>query len=204
MYKRQGELFIVSGPSGVGKTTVVTEFLRQHGKRYNVDRVVTYTTKSPRVMDKQGVDYHFITPQDFQDKVELGFFLEWSSEYGAFYGTPVSVLNDIALGRSKVLIIDRVGAQQVLNKYSRAILVWVQVSSIDVLRQRLNFRKTETFDQLKVRLSLAEKEINEELHAPMYHHTVSNDTLNAAIEGLFEVFERVFNCAKNDFLKINK
>ncbi len=98
MKQEQGVLFIVSGPSGVGKTTVVTEFLRQQGADYNVSRLVTYTTKSPRSTEVHGSDYHFITQAEFERKIADDFFLEWSGEYGALYGTPLCVIDDLALG----------------------------------------------------------------------------------------------------------
>ena len=182
--KEQGTLFVVSGPSGVGKTTVVTEFLRQYHEDYQVSRMVTYTTKAPRLNEVQGVDYHFITQSEFERKVADGFFLEWSGEYGACYGTPAHVLNDIVTGSSYVLIIDRLGAAQVIAKHPRSILIWIQVSSIDLLSNRLKSRKTDSLDQIQTRLFLAKKEIEQELHFPMYHYHVMNDDLKAAIEGV--------------------
>ena len=180
--QEKGTLFIVSGPSGVGKTTVVTEFLRQHHQDYQVSRVVTYTTKSPRSTEVHGVDYHFITQLEFEQKVAEGFFLEWSGEYGASYGTPKHVLNEIGIGKSYVLVIDRVGAAQIIEKYPHVVLIWIQVSSVDVLSNRLESRKTDSFDQIQRRLFLAKKEIEQESHLPMYHHHVMNDDLKASVE----------------------
>lgn len=187
MKRKQGALFIVSGPSGVGKTTVVTEFLQQHGKDYEVSRVVTYTTKTARSIEKNGVDYHFITQSEFESKVQDSFFLEWSGEYGACYGSPAHVIDDIVLGKSYILVIDRVGAAQILKKYPHAILVWIQISSMDALSNRLEMRKTETFEQIQSRLFLAKKEIEQESHSPMYHHYVVNDDLKDAVQRLFDV-----------------
>jgi guanylate kinase len=180
--QEQGTLFIVSGPSGVGKTTVVTEFLRQYDRDYQVSRMVTYTTKSPRLNEVQGVDYHFITQSEFERKVVDGFFLEWSGEYGACYGTPAHVLNDIVSGRSYVLVIDRLGAAQIIEKYPNAILIWIEVSSMDLLSNRLKSRKTDSLDQIQTRLFLAKKEIEQESHFPMYHYHVMNDDLKASVE----------------------
>lgn len=187
MNKHQGKLFIVSGPSGVGKTTLVTKFLHQYQNSYNVSRVVTYTTKQPRLIEVNGVDYHFITQSEFEDKIKAGFFLEWSGEYGAFYGTPLYIIDDLALGASKILIIDRVGAAQIVKKYSQAVLVWIEVSSHVVLSSRLMGRKTESCDQVQARLLLAQKEIEQEKKQPMYHHYIDNDELESAVQRLFDV-----------------
>lgn len=184
MKQEQGVLFIVSGPSGVGKTTVVTEYLRQYDKDYQVSRMVTYTTKSPRSTETHGADYHFITQSEFERKIADGFFLEWSGEYGACYGTPAHVIKDVEAGKSFILVIDRLGAAQIVEKYSSAVLIWIQVSSVDVLSDRLYMRKTDSFDQIQTRLFLAKKEIEQESHVPMYHYHIMNDALKLAIEGL--------------------
>jgi len=185
--QEQGALFIVSGPSGVGKTTVVTEFLKQHHQDYQVSRMVTYTTKTPRSTEVHGIDYHFITQLEFEQKVAEGFFLEWSCEYGACYGTPKHVLNEISIGKSYVLVIDRVGAAQIVEKYPYAVLIWIQVSSIEILSNRLNLRKTDSFDQIQARLFLAKKEIEQELTIPMYHHYIMNDDLKTSVERVSEI-----------------
>ncbi len=182
--QEQGALFIVSGPSGVGKTTVVTEFLQQCSKNYRVSRAVTYTTKSPRSTEVHGTDYHFVTQSEFERKVADGFFVEWSGEYGACYGTPVHVMKDIDEGESFILVIDRVGAAQIIEKYPHVVLIWIQVSSMDMLAHRLNSRKTESLDQIQTRLFLAKKEIEQESHFPMYHYHIMNDELKSAVEGV--------------------
>ena len=182
-----GTLFIVSGPSGVGKTTAVTKFLQQHGKDYEVSRVVTYTTKTPRVTEVQGLDYHFITQAEFERKISDGFFLEWSGEYGACYGTPAHIMKELAHGKSFILIIDRIGAAQIIKNHPRAVLVWIQISSMDVLADRLASRKTDSLEQIQIRLLLAKKEIEQESHLPMYHYHVVNDDLKLAVQGLFSV-----------------
>lgn len=187
MKVKQGALFIVSGPSGVGKTTVVTEFLRQHAKSYNISRAVTYTTKTPRSTEVHGIDYHFITQAEFERKVAEGFFLEWSGEYGACYGTPVDVITDVAAGKSAILVIDRVGAAQIVKQYPAVVLIWIQVSSVTMLAERLKLRQTDSFEQIQTRLFLARKEIEQELHAPMYHYHVMNDDLKVAVQRLSDV-----------------
>lgn len=198
MKRDSGTLFIVSGPSGVGKTTVVTEFLYQYKKDYKVNRVVTYTTKAPRSTEVNGVDYHFITQVEFELKIKDGFFLEWSGEYGACYGTPAHVINDLDSGESYILVIDRLGAAQIIEKYPQVVLIWIQVSSMDMLLDRLNRRKTDSFDQIQTRLFLAKKEIEQESHSPMYHYYIVNDDLKDSIQRLFAIIApRCFSVKKD-------
>lgn len=198
--KECGTLFIVSGPSGVGKTTIVTRCLQQYEKDYRIERMVTYTTKTPRVTEVHGIDYHFISQEEFDLKVAQDFFLEWSGEYGACYGTPSYVLEQLTAGISFVLVIDRAGAAQIIKKYPQAVLIWVQVSSMDALSDRLNKRKTESFEQIQTRLLLAKKEIEQESQFPMYHHYIVNNELKSAVESLFELFmPRCFPVKKDIF-----
>lgn len=187
MKKQQGKLFIVSGPSGVGKTTVVTKFLEQCRHLFNIDRVITFTTKQPRSTEVHGIDYHFVGQQDFDAKAQEGFFLEKSGEYGASYGTPIHIMYELPYGSSKILVIDRVGAAQIMKKHPDVVLVWVEVSSLSILVDRLSKRNTESVEQVKSRLSLAEKEIEAERSAPMYHHYIQNDSLDEAIAKLLDI-----------------
>lgn len=198
MRKERGKLFIVSGPSGAGKTTIVSEFLRQFGDRFGIYRVVTYTTKKPRVNEVHGVDYYFILQDEFDRKIEEGFFLEWSGEYGASYGTPIDIIESLDNGVSFILIIDRFGAQQILKKYSDVVLIWVQVLSIDTLSERLKLRKTESFEQIQTRLILAKKEIEQEIRFSMYHHYIDNNDLKAAVEAMFSLISSSVFSGQND------
>ena len=79
-----GKLFIISAPSGAGKTTLVTALINDIGKSHALERVVTYTSKAPRSAEVNGVDYHFVTPEQFEGYIAAGFFLEWSTAYGTY------------------------------------------------------------------------------------------------------------------------
>jgi guanylate kinase len=196
--RQQGSLFVVSGPSGVGKTTVVASFLNIYSKQYKVSRVVTYTTKTPRSTEVNGIDYHFITESEFEEKVKENFFLEWSGEYGAYYGTPAHIIKDLFSGQSYILVIDRIGAAQIIEKYPHTILIWIHASSINVLSDRLKGRKTDSFDQIQTRLFIAKKEIEQESHLPMYHHHIVNDELDSCVERLFALIApRCFSVLKD-------
>jgi len=189
--KQPGKLFIVSGPSGVGKTTIVMKFLQQYQDMYKIDKVITYTTKNPRSTEVNGVDYYFISEVEFELKIKSEFFLEWSGEYGALYGTPSSVIAELASGASKILVIDRAGAVQIMNKYPAVILVWIEVSSISLLLDRLLTRKTESPEQVQTRFLLAQKEVMQEKNESIYHYRIENDDLAQAIKSFFDIVMKV-------------
>src|SRR5580704_16364804 len=138
-----GKLFIVSAPSGAGKTSLVNELVVRTGKRHNLSRLVTYTSREPRKGEVPGQDYHFIGQGDFEAKIREGYFLEWVNALGSYYGTGVSVLNHIASGKSGVLVLDRPGARRVYEQFP-AVLIWLTVPNLESLKQRLTLRGTET------------------------------------------------------------
>lgn len=187
MSTQKGRLFIVSGPSGVGKTTVVNRFLLEYGKRHNIHRVVTYTTKVPRLTEQHGVDYYFIDQSEFDFKKNEGQFLESSGQYGASYATPIEVLQGLESGMSYILVIDRVGAAQILQQHAQAVLIWIYIESIQELTARLMGRNTESLEAIKHRLTLAcDEMLQEELHA-IYHYRLMNDDVKCCVERLSEI-----------------
>jgi guanylate kinase len=183
--KSMGKLFVVSAPSGAGKTTLVTEVIRRMGEFCPIARVVTYTTKPARPgEDRHGIDYHYLTPHEFQAKIAQGFFLEWSGTYGNYYGSPRSVLDDLLQGFSRILILDRAGAQNVKRCYEPAVLIWIYTKSIGVLQERLSGRSrgADAADQIARRLALAREEVEQEMRARLYEHHVLNDCFQSALQ----------------------
>ncbi len=176
-----GKLFIVSASSGAGKTTIVNAVLQRIQLIYDVHRVLTYTTRAPRLGEINGIDYHFITVQEFESWITQGFFLEWSSAYGAYYGSPSSIVDELPNGRSYIAILDRAGAEQALKVYPQLVLIWIY-TDIMSLRDRLMQRKTETNEQIEYRIQLAKKEIEEEKLKKLYTFHIHNDDFNRAIE----------------------
>ena len=110
---RSGKLFIISGSSGVGKTTLAQAMLDRLGQSSGLRRVVTYTTRSPRGQEVPGIDYHYITVDEFQHKLAIGFFMEYSQVYSHYYGSPRYVLDELRSGHSFLLVIDLVGAVKI-------------------------------------------------------------------------------------------
>lgn len=193
MENRRGKLFVVSGASGVGKTTVVNKFLQHHADQYNIDKAIAYTTKKPRSGEVDGRDYYFISDEDFQKKINEGFFLEWSGEYGALYGTPSSILKELDSGKSWILVIDRRGAQQIAQVCKEALLILITVSSLGVIEERLKSRGTETVEQIEGRLLQSKKEIAAENIDSIYHCKINNDFLKDAVNGFEALVERVLS-----------
>lgn len=179
-----GTLFIVSAPSGGGKTSLVNALLAAEPFNVLLVRVVTYTTRLPRPGDINGQDYHFIQEDEFRSLLEKGFFAEWSMAYGTYYGTPVSVLEDLAQGDSRILILDRAGAQRMLKAVPEAVLIWITPPSLEVLRERLQGRNTENQGQIERRMALAREEMDAEAQNPLYSHYIFNDFFENSLDFL--------------------
>jgi len=141
--------------------------------RYPVTQVVTYTTRDIRKGEKPG-DYHWISEAEFKQKIDQGFFLEWSNAYGAYYGTPRSILNDIAQGKIDILIVDQVGARLLKAQIPDAVTIWLSVPSLEELRKRLINRGRETPEQIEKRLRIASEEMENEKKCKFYAFFVDN------------------------------
>ena len=153
--QQKGLLLVLSGPSaGVGKDSVA-QLLTQNGA---VERVVTCTTRPPRAGEKEGLDYYFLTREEFEKRIDEGFFLEWEEYLGNFYGTPaIEVENLLQKGKDVLLRIDVRGALSVKKKFPHPILVFLTVSSPEVMRRRLE-KRGENPAVIRDKLELAAKE----------------------------------------------
>lgn len=175
----RGQLFIVSAPSGTGKTTLV-ERLVQRVAGLRMSR--SYTSRTAREGEQDGVDYNFITRDRFEDMVREGAFLEWADVFGNYYGTSASDTEAmLARGEDVVLVIDVQGARQVRARGIQTIGVFVLPPSADVLGQRLRGRSKDSEEQIRRRLEVAGAEVDE---YAMYDYVVINDELDAAVERL--------------------
>lgn len=181
---KSGMLFIISAPSGAGKTSLVTALLAQGSFKGVLRQVITYTTRLPRKGDINGRDYHFIQELEFLALIEKGFFAEWSVAYGTYYGTPVSIFKDLDQGQTLLIILDRVGAQKMLSVHPQAILIWIVPPSVETLKARLLARDTETEAQIQARIALARQEIEAESQAPQYHYHIVNETFEISLNSL--------------------
>lgn len=174
-----GLVFIVSAPSGTGKTTLIRRVMEQLG---GLHFSVSYTTRPPRSSETEGRDYHFVTAERFEKMVEGEEFLEWAEVLGNRYGTRRPDLEGLTLeGKDLVLDIDTQGAKKVLDRVGQAVSVFILPPSPEALRERLERRSLDAPEVIERRLANARKEIEE---AHRYHYVILNDGIEDAVEAL--------------------
>jgi len=175
---RQGKVVVVTGPSGVGKSTVVREVLDRTGAAFSV----SVTTRQPREGEVDYREYHFIDRGAFENMVACGEMLEWAEVFGELYGTPAFPVREaVGEGRNVVLEIDVQGALQVRTKLPQATFVLIAPPDSAVLSQRLRDRGTEDEEQITRRLAKADAEVRAATESGIYDHTIVNDDLETAI-----------------------
>ncbi|MEJ7555408.1 MAG: guanylate kinase [Aquificaceae bacterium] len=171
-------LFVLSAPSGTGKTTVADRLLKSCPK---VKRIITTTTRPRREGEVHGVDYIFIDREEFERKIEEGYFLEYANVYGHYYGTPKDqVLKNEEEGIDSLLVIDVQGAKKVKDAYPESVLIFLMPPSIEELRRRLLGRGYGR-ENLEQRLQKAEEEIACARH---FDYIVVNEFIDKTVEAL--------------------
>ena len=182
MIRPVGKVFVITGPSGVGKGTLIEQVLEQVPE---LELSISATTRAPRPEELDGRDYHFLSPEEFDRRVEAGDFLEHATYSGNRYGTLLEeVERRLAEGRSVVLEIEVQGARQVREAMPEAVQVFIAPPSPEVLRERLEGRGTDSPEAIEERLLTAETELAARDEFP---HVVVNDDLQKAaseLEGL--------------------
>jgi len=174
-----GLLFIVSAPSGTGKTTLV-ERLVQRVPNLRMSR--SYTSRAARTGEKDGVDYNFISRERFEAMIEEQAFLEWADVFGSYYGTSAGDTDSaLAQGEDVVLVIDVQGARQVRSRGCEAVSIFVLSPSAAILEQRLRGRSKDSDEQIARRLAVASREVGE---YTQYDYVVINDELESAVDRL--------------------
>lgn len=181
---KQGVLIVLSGPSGCGKGTVLSEFLKAHE---DVFISISATTRSPRPGEINGKHYYFITKEQFEEELENDDMLEYAYYCGNYYGTPrKEVYKKLAEGRDVILEIEVQGARQIREKCKEAVLVFVIPPSMDELKERLIGRKTEDIDTINKRIAIAFDELKT---AYSYDYVVVNDTVENAAKRIEHIIE---------------
>jgi guanylate kinase len=179
MSSDRGRLFIVSAPSGTGKTTLVERAV-QCVPRLRMSR--SYTSRAMRGGEKDGVDYNFISNNRFEAMIRDGAFLEWADVFGSYYGTCAGDTEAaLAAGDDVVLVIDVQGARQVRSRGIETVSIFVLPPSAAILEQRLRGRSKDSEEQIQRRLDVARREVNEYAR---YDYVVVNDEVEPAVDRL--------------------
>ena len=183
----QGKLIIFSAPSGSGKSTIINKLMSEYGLQGRFS--ISATSRKPRGSEQDGVEYYFLTEEDFRKRISEGDFLEYEEVYpGCFYGTLRSEVDrTLARGENVILDIDVQGGLNVKKIYGdRALTLFIQPPSIERLRERLERRGTDAPEVIKRRLAKAETELS---FAPKYDAVVVNDDLEEACRDAARVIE---------------
>ena len=174
-----GNLIIVSAPSGAGKTTLVAGAL---GRDNRARPSISFTSRHPRAGEKQGVHYHFVSRAEFEAMIANGDFLEWAEVHGNLYGTSRRAVEEVrASGSDVILTIDIQGAAQARQLFPDAVSVFIMPPSLDALAERLESRGTDTAHDRRLRLESALHEMEQYVN---FDYVVINDDLNRAINEL--------------------
>jgi len=180
---RRGVLIVVSGPSGVGKSTLIDRFLNEDTEsRFSV----SYTTRQVRPHERDGVDYYFTDERNFRELIEKGYFLEWENVHGNFYGTPrAEIMSVLEKGKDIILDIDVKGALSIKGQCSAARLIFIEPPSVAELEKRLTLRGER---DIQTRMRRVEEEI---ALKGQFGYTVRNDDLERAYAAFRKAIEEI-------------
>jgi len=181
---KSGKLIIFSAPSGSGKSTIINAILQ---KEFNLEFSISATSRAPRGEEKDGVEYYFLSSEEFREKIKNDELVEWEEVYsGTFYGTLKSEVDRIAAkGNNIIFDLDVVGGLNLKKMYdAQALSIFIQPPSIEELEKRLTSRGTDSPEKIKERLAKAEEELS---YADKFDTVIINDDLNKAVRLTEEV-----------------
>ena len=183
--KNTGQIIVISAPSGAGKGTIIKKLLENNSK----DRwlSVSATSRKPRTGEKEGVNYYFITEDEFKNKIKEEYFLEYTNYAGNYYGTPREYIREkINKGIDVILEIEIEGATNIKKLIPEALFIFIMPPSLKELVKRLKGRGTETNDKIIKRFNAAYREVNE---VTKYNYVVVNDEINTAVDKIESIIK---------------
>ncbi|MCR5184741.1 MAG: guanylate kinase [Bacilli bacterium] len=190
----KGLLIILSGPSGVGKETVRTRLMKI--KDFDLVYSVSMTTREPRNKEVDGINYYFVTQEEFKHNIEIGNFLEYAKFVGNYYGTPMDKVEALRNeGHNVLLEIEINGASQVMSKVKddRMISFFLMPPSLKALEERIRNRKTESEEVILERLNKGKEEMTKTQN---YDYVILNDRINRAAEEIKDLIDKKLNITK--------
>lgn len=183
--QQEGLLIVVSGPSGAGKGTICKRLLE---KNPNLGYSISATTRAPRTGEVNGVNYWFLSKEEFQKMIAEDGLLEWAEVYGNYYGTPAQKVKDsLAEGKNILLEIDTQGAALVRKKFPEGVYIYILPPSLEELKRRIIGRGTDSAESIEHRLSCAREEMG--CASEQYNYLVLNDEVELAVERVETIIE---------------
>lgn len=175
--KKRGDLIIISGTTCAGKGTVIKKLLERHN---DIVLSVSYTSRKQRDYETNGVEYYFVTREEFEEKIANGDFLEYNEYAGNYYGTPrKEVVDQLETGKDVVLEIEVNGAKMIKEKYPETVLIFIMAPSMEEVKRRIKMRGAENNEQILARFKTAYNEINQ---VNNYNYVVVNDEVETAVK----------------------
>ena len=183
--EKPGFLFIISAPSGAGKSTLCCAVRERFS---DLVYSVSYTTRPPRSGEQNGLDYHFIAKDEFEQGITSSRWAEWAEVHDHYYGTSAEFLDgELSAGRDILLDIDIQGTRQILQRYPDGVTIFILPPSLEALKSRLHSRDTDSPEVIAVRMKNAREEIAQK---DLYRHIITNDRLTVAVAELITIFEK--------------